>query len=111
VITRAKDIRLSDFTGNVHIEDNNSDIELTPGKLPLGNIQITNRRGRIQLVLPPNASFQLEAHASRGEISSEFPGLNLENRAHDSQARGAVGGGGPQIQLSTERGDIEIRKG
>jgi DUF4097 and DUF4098 domain-containing protein YvlB len=111
VITRAKDIRLSDFTGNVHIEDNNSDIELRPGKLPLGNIQITNRRGRIQLVLPPNASFQLEAHAARGEISSDFPGLNLENRAHDSQARGAVGGGGPQIQLSTERGDIEIRKG
>jgi hypothetical protein len=111
VVTRSKDIRLDNFTGNVHIEDNNSDIELTPGKLPLGNMQITNRRGRIQLVLPANAAFQLDAHASRGEISSDFPGLNVENHAHESQARGAVGSGGPQIQLSTERGDIEIRKG
>ena len=111
VVTRSKDIRLSDFTGNVHIEDNNSDIELTPGKLPLGNIQITNRRGRIQLVLPANAAFQLDAHASRGEISSDFPGLNVQNRSHEAQATGSVGSGGPQIQLSTERGDIEIRKG
>jgi DUF4097 and DUF4098 domain-containing protein YvlB len=111
VITRAKDIRLDDFTGNVRIEDNNSDIELTPGKLPLGNIQITNHRGRIQLVLPANAAFHLDAHASRGEISSDFPGLNVQSRAHDSQATGSVGSGGPQIQLSTERGDIEIRKG
>jgi len=111
VITRSKDIRLDNFTGNVHIEDNNSDIELTPGKLPLGNIHVTNRRGRIHLVLPPEAAFQLDAHASRGEISSDFAGVNVENRAHDSQARGAVGSGGPQIQLSTERGDIEIRKG
>jgi hypothetical protein len=111
VITRSKDIRLDNFTGSVHIEDNNSDIELTPGKLPLGNIQITNRRGRIQLVLPANAAFQLDAHATRGEISSDFSGVSVENRARDSQARGSVGSGGPQIQLSTERGDIEIRKG
>jgi DUF4097 and DUF4098 domain-containing protein YvlB len=111
VITRSKDIRLDNFSGNVHIEDNNSDIELTPGKLPLGDIRISNRRGRIQLVLPANAAFQLDAHASRGDISSDFQGLNVENHAHDSQARGSVGNGGAQIQLSTERGDIEIRKG
>jgi len=111
VVTRSKDIRLNDFTGNVHIEDNNSDIELTPGKLPLGNLQITNRRGRIHLVLPANASFQLDAHASRGEISSDFSGLNIQNGSHEAQATGSVGNGGPQIQLSTDRGDIEIRKG
>jgi len=111
VVTKSKDIRLSDFTGNVHIEDNNSDIELTPGKLPLGNIQISNNRGRIHLVLPANAAFQLDAHATRGEISSDFSGLTVENRSHDSQATGSIGNGGPQIQLSTDRGDIEIRKG
>jgi len=111
VNTRSKDIRLSDFTGSVHIEDNNSDIELMPGKLPLGNIQITNRRGRIHLVLPANSAFQLEAHATRGDISSDFSSLNIQNHEHDAQATGTVGSGGPQIQLSTERGDIEIRKG
>jgi len=111
VVTSAKDIRLDDFTGNVHIEDSNSDIELTPGILPLGNIQVSNHRGRIPLVLPANAAFQLDAHATRGEISSDFSGVSVENRTHDSRATGAVGNGGAQIQLSTERGDIEIRKG
>jgi DUF4097 and DUF4098 domain-containing protein YvlB len=111
VITRSKDIRLDNFTGNVHIEDNNSDIELTPGKLPLGNIQITNHRGRIHLVLPADAAFQLEAHTTQGEISSDFSGVNVESHARGAQATGAIGGGGPQIQLSTDRGDIEIRKG
>ncbi|MFZ3213332.1 MAG: DUF4097 family beta strand repeat-containing protein [Terriglobales bacterium] len=111
VVTRSKDIRLDDFTGNLHIEDNNSDIELTPGKLPLGNIQIANRRGRIHLVLPANAAFQLEAHTTQGDISSDFSGVNVESHARGAQATGAIGGGGPQIQLSTDRGDIEIRKG
>jgi DUF4097 and DUF4098 domain-containing protein YvlB len=111
VITRSKDIRLNDFSGNVHIEDNNSDVELTPGKLPLGNIQITNHHGRIQLVLPASANFQIDAHAARGEISSDFPGLNLQNSAHESSASGTIGNGGPLIRLATERGDIEIRKG
>ena len=111
VNTRSKDIRLSDFTGSVHIEDNNSDIELTPGKLPLGNIQVSNRRGRIHLVLPANSAFQLEAHATRGDISSDFSSVNIQNRDHDAQATGTVGSGGPQIQLSTDRGDIEIRTG
>jgi DUF4097 and DUF4098 domain-containing protein YvlB len=111
VNTRSKDIRLSDFTGSVHIEDNNSDIELTPGKLPLGNMQITNHRGRIHLVLPADAAFQLEAHTTQGEISSDFSGVNVQSRARGAQATGAIGGGGPQIQLSTDRGDIEIRKG
>ncbi len=111
VITRSKGIRLDSFTGNVHIEDTNSDIELTPGKLPLGSFQITNRRGSIHLVLPANAAFQLEAHTTQGEISSDFSGVDVQSRARGAQATGAIGGGGPQIQLSTDRGDIEIRKG
>jgi len=111
VITRSKGIRLDGFTGNVHIEDTNSDIELTPGKLPLGSFQITNRRGSIHLVLPANAAFQLEAHTTRGEISSDFTGVNVQSHARGAQATGAIGSGGPQIQLSTDRGDIEIRKG
>lgn len=111
VITRSKDIRLSDFTGNVHIEDNNSDIELTPGKLPLGTLQIANHHGRIHLVLPADAAFQLEAHTTQGDISSDFSGVNVQSHGHGSQATGSIGSGGPQIELSTDRGDIEIRKG
>jgi len=111
VITRSKDIRLNDFTGNVHIEDNNADVALTPNKLPLGNILISNHHGHIQLVLPASAAFQLDAHASRGEISSDFQGLNVQNSNHESSATGTIGNGGPLIRLSTERGDIEIRKG
>jgi len=111
VITRSKDIRLDNFTGNVHIEDNNSDIELTPGKLPLGAIQIANHHGRIHLVLPADAAFQLEAHTTQGDISSDFSGVNVQSHARGAQATGAIGSGGPQIQLSTDRGDIEIRKG
>jgi DUF4097 and DUF4098 domain-containing protein YvlB len=111
VITRSKGIRLDGFTGNVHIEDTNSDIELTPGKLPLGSFQITNHRGSIHLVLPANAAFQLEAHTTQGEISSDFSGVKVESRARGAQATGSIGSGGLQIQLSTDRGDLEIRKG
>ncbi len=111
VVTKAKDIRLEDFSGNVSLEDSNAEITLQPNKLPLSNIQINNRRGHIRLVLPADAAFQVNARASRGEISSDFSGIQIQNRQHDSDASGSVRNGGAQIQLSTERGDIEIRKG
>jgi len=110
ISTKAKDIRLNDFSGDVRLEDSRADINLEPGKLPLGNITINNSKGRIQLVLPAKAAFQLDAQTSHGDISSDFSELKVENRANRSRATGSVGSGGPQVQLSTEHGDIEIRK-
>lgn len=109
VATRAKDIHLEDVTGDVRIDDSNAEVEIHAGKTPLGNIQVDNRRGRIALTVPDRAGFQLDARANHGEVQSDFD-IKIESSGHDSRGSGSVGGGGPSVRLSTDRGDIEIRK-
>jgi len=104
--TRAKDIRLSDVSGDVRLRDEDGSVEVKVKKL--GNMQVENRKGDIELYLPDKASFQLDARAVGGEIESDFSSLKID----DSQntATGTVGSGGPRIVLNNEHGTIGIRK-
>ena len=106
----SKDVHLEDFTGDVHIQDRNGEISLQPGKLPLGNIQVSNSRGKIYVELPAKAGFQLDAQAQRGEITSDFDLKVQTTGSQNASAAATVGSGGPQVKLSNDRGDIEIHK-
>src|SRR5208337_3006397 len=64
--TRSKDIRLNGVSGDVRLQDENGSVELRMNKL--GNIQVENRSGDIQLYLPDKAGFQIDARARNGEI-------------------------------------------
>jgi len=110
VLTRSYDVRLEDVSGDVRVENKNGEVNLRPGKLPLGNIEITNDRGSIRLLLPSRADFQLDATAERGEIESDFDELKIERESRDAKASGKVGSGGSHIRLTADRAHIEIRK-
>jgi hypothetical protein len=109
--TKSKDIHLDGVTGDVVVTNSNAAVEIHTNKLPLGNIQVTNRHGAIQLYVPGKAAFQLEARARRGDITSDFDGVRIEGDRRDNKATGSVGSGGSHVQLSTENADIEIHKG
>jgi DUF4097 and DUF4098 domain-containing protein YvlB len=106
--TRSKDIHLEDVSGDVKVENSNAEVELHP-KAPFGNVEIANRRGPIRLVLPPAANYQVDAHASHGSVENDFD-LKTEDDHGDAKATGNIGKGGTRLQLSTERGEISIRK-
>lgn len=110
--TNAKDIHLQDFTGDVRIQNRNGEVSLQPGKLPLGNLEVSNQRQTITVELPAKAGFQLDAQTERGEISSDFD-TNIETGGDrkSSHRTATVGGGGAHIKLTNDRGDIEIHKG
>lgn len=108
--TRSKDIHIEDFSGDVKLENRNADIEVRP-RLPLGNLEIENSRGPIQLVLPDKTSFRLDARTKSGDIDSEFEGIAVERSGSEVRASGTVGGGGPTLRLETAYASIEIRKG
>jgi DUF4097 and DUF4098 domain-containing protein YvlB len=108
VLTRSKDIHLDDLSGDLRIENSNSTIEVHSNKL--GAIQIDNRKGDVQLVVPEKAGFQADLKTRNGDISSDFSGLNVKTERNDSTATGNVGSGGPKVQVSNEHGNIEIRK-
>jgi DUF4097 and DUF4098 domain-containing protein YvlB len=110
IATRSKDIHLEDVAGEVRIEDSNGMIEVHAGRLPLESMEISNRRGEIQITLPAKAAFELQATARRGDIDSEFDGIKVESEHNESRASGTVGAGGPRLHLSNDGGGIQIRK-
>jgi DUF4097 and DUF4098 domain-containing protein YvlB len=109
VHTRAKDIRLEDISGSITVENSHGEIDLHP-KSPFGDVNVSNHQGAIHVVLPESAAFNVEARSSRGELESDFP-LNITRNGDDRVAQGSVGKGGNKLQLTTDHGSIEIRKG
>jgi hypothetical protein len=106
--TRSKNVHLDDVSGDVRLQDNDGAVEV--GMRTLGNVQIDNRNGDLQLSVPERSSFRVDARARDGEIQSDFSELQVNNDEHESKATGSVGSGASHIVLSNEHDGIEIRK-
>ena len=109
LITRSKDIHLDGMSGDLRLEDSNGVVEVLVRKL--GSLQIDNRNGDIQLALPPQAAFRMDARARNGEIQSDFAELKVENAHDQATLAGTVGSGNVSVRLNNEHGTIEIHKG
>ena len=64
--------------------------------------------GGVTVELPPDASFELDAHTSSGNIDSERP-ISVTGSISRKALRGAVGSGGPRLEIETSSGSIVIR--
>ncbi len=112
LITRSKDIHIENVSGDLQLETTNGSVEVRAAdKLPLGRITISSKRGDISLVLPPNAGFQLQANTNKGDITTEFDALKIDQGKGSARASGAVGSGVSKLQINTDTGDIRITKG
>jgi Putative adhesin len=107
--TRSKDISLEGLTGDLRLEDSNGTVEV--GLHKPGNIQIDNRKGDVQITIPPNTALKIEARTREGEISSDFDEIRVDNRDRESTAGGSLGTNGPKLVVNCEKGEIEFRKG
>jgi DUF4097 and DUF4098 domain-containing protein YvlB len=105
--TRSKQIHLEGVSGDVRVQDENGNVEVSMRSL--GNVQIDSRNGDIQLSVPQKAGFRLDARAHGGEIQSEFPELKVDNNDREAKASGSVGNGAAHIVLNNEHSGIEIR--
>jgi Putative adhesin/Domain of unknown function (DUF5668) len=106
--TRSKDIRLTGVSGDVRLQDENGSIELRMNKL--GSMQVENRKGDIQIYVPDQAGFQLDARTRNGDIESDFDQLKIDSSNDQAVATGTVGTSGPRVVVNNEHGTIEIRK-
>ena len=107
--TRSNEVHLDDVSGEVEVENRNGIVAIRP-KGPLGNIDISNSHGGIELDMPPSAGFRLDAQSTNGNIDVNDFGVNVDNERRDASARATIGKGGPDIRLRTDRGSIQIRK-
>ncbi|HLK67394.1 MAG TPA: DUF4097 family beta strand repeat-containing protein [Bryobacteraceae bacterium] len=110
LVTGSRDIKLEKFTQSLQLETQRGDVELTPGTLPLPSIDARSGVGRIDLILPPKATFDLDATVQRGEVIDDF-GLPVEKETKGRAASlKAHVGDGPNLHITANRGSISVRK-
>ena len=107
VTTHAKDIDLNQIYGDSTVEDRDGRITVEPA----GNFAVDakNSKGDVEVTLPPNASATVDARTRNGEIMTEF-GLTV-NGEESKTVSGKIGSGGAKITLSTDVGDVSIKRG
>jgi len=110
LVGRSRDIRMEQFTESLDLETDRGDVELHPGRLPLPSIEARSGVGRIDLILPPKATFQLDATAEHGEAVNDFgPEIQKETEGRTVTLKANVGDG-PMLRLTANRGSISVRK-
>jgi DUF4097 and DUF4098 domain-containing protein YvlB len=107
--THSKDISLEGLSGDLRLEDENGTVSV--GLYKPGNIQIDNRKGDVQVTIPPNTAIKVEARTRGGDIESDFGEIKIDSRDEQASASGSIGTNGPKLALNCDKGTIEIRKG
>lgn len=111
ISTRSKDIELNQIYGDVNVVNSNGGVTLAMAA-PLGAVQVENRNGEVRLSVPASADFNVEAHATRGDIQTDFNSLRASgNDDKNSVLSGQVGKGGTSVRLNTTNNDIHVQKG
>jgi DUF4097 and DUF4098 domain-containing protein YvlB len=108
--SRSRDVQITDFTQSIELSLDRGDIELRPGKGPLGKMEVHTRSGDIDLSLPEKAKLQLTATTQRGELTNDFdPSFQAHAEGRGATLAGSTGDG-PRVNLETGRGSVTIRK-
>lgn len=135
VMTSSKDIHLEDVAGDLQVQSNNGDVEVTTGgkqagskmsvttehgdvditlanKMPPDKINVVTQHGDVTLTMPTGVGFQVTANTRKGDITSEFDAVKIAGGDNNpSHASGTVGNGNSKLQVSTDTGDIKLAKG
>lgn len=74
---------------------------------PKADVVLKTSAGGVQLTLPKNAAFELDAATSAGSVQSDF---EVGPRGKDrSELKGSANGGGPLVKLRTSAGGIRVK--
>ncbi len=107
--TRNRNINLERVSGPLNITNRNGSVTVAIAQ-PLAPVTIENRNGEIDVTLPTDAQFNIQAETSNADLENDF-GLALTQEGDRPKLVGAIGKGGPLLQISTSQADISLHKG
>jgi len=73
-----------------------------------GPWQLHAGSGGIRLALGKSGGFDLDVHTGSGSIHSDEP-VTVQGSFGRRELKGKVRGGGPEVEVTTGSGDVEIR--
>jgi len=107
--TNNYNVTLERVSGDVSVTTSNGKVDLT-GAPPLGNVTIQNRNGEVNVTVPEQASFTVQAETRDGDVDTDLP-LTKSEQNNTSRITGTVGSGGSLIRINTTQNDISLKKG
>ncbi|MBN1571057.1 MAG: DUF4097 family beta strand repeat protein [Acidobacteria bacterium] len=106
--TTLKEVVVNDYAGSCSITSEYAGISVSSRRPIKGDIRLKNQNGDIDLFLPENASFVIEATARNGRVDSEYSGLGLGRNGKVGVLKSKVKNGGPRVFVETSNGNIRI---
>jgi hypothetical protein len=108
VQTTLKDVVVSDYADSCTVTSEYAGISVSSRNLAKGDVRLKNKNGDVDLFLPENASFVIDATARNGKVESSYSGLGLGKNGDVRELKTKVNNGGPKFLLETSNGTIRI---
>lgn len=110
------DVRASTVNGGVVIsaagsaraQTVNGSVTATMGRAQ-GPLSLQTVNGSITVELPDDAAADVSAQTVHGQIDTDFP-ITVQGRFGMRNAKGKIGGGGPELSLQTVNGSISLKR-
>jgi len=113
-------VDLNTYKGTVNIIglDGAIDLETYKGEVTIdltklaGSSRIETYKGRIDVTMPRDGGFDLNTDLGRrANLDSDFDTIVRSSRHRDDESyRASINGGGPRLLISSEKGDIRLKK-
>jgi len=103
-------IEIASSSGGVHAETSNGAIHFK-GKIADGRHSFSNSNGNIELLLPSDSKFRIDAQTSNGSIDTDFSISNRDANSQRKHLRGTVGEN-PAVDITahTSNGRVSIKR-
>ncbi|MCP5115329.1 MAG: DUF4097 domain-containing protein, partial [bacterium] len=88
----------------------NGNINLTMEENPVSDIRASTRNASITIQAPRSLAARVKASTSNGSISTDFDVAVEGGVRKKTRLEGAIGGGGPLVNLNSSNGNIRLKK-
>jgi hypothetical protein len=107
VNTHNGDIDVAEHAGGASIETHNGDVRVAFSRFASSS-RIQTHNGGIDLRIPSQSRFHLNATGHRLDVNSDFP--VVVNSISRSLCVADINGGGPELRVTTHRGSLKLKK-
>jgi hypothetical protein len=104
--TASGDMIIDQIEGGSHLESSSGDIEVKTKIFPQYEYSVETSSGYIHFLLPQDSNAEVKLQTSSGSLDCKLP-LTVSGVSRNL-LKGELGKGGPQINLITTSGDIEL---
>ena len=114
-LTGSGDVDVQTGSGGIHLRGFKGGLRARSGSGDLsadgsvgGSWSLHTGSGSIRLAVGSGSGFNLDVHTSSGTIHSDLP-ITVQGSLGRQELKGTVRGGGPEVEVSSGSGDVDIR--